>query len=101
MKKTYKEIIEVIKENLELEDFANEYYDRVSLGLGEIKEVNQTGGEDEGSHWESVKYFVDHDIYISVVGCYSSYNGTDFYDGWDSCSEVRPFEIIKTIYKKI
>ena len=101
MKKTFKEILEILEENIELEDFAHECYDKTSLGLGEIKEIYQKGGEDQGSDWESVKYFVDHDVYLSVVGCYSSYDGTDFYDGWDCCSEVRPFEVLVTVYKKI
>ena len=100
MKKTYKEILDTLKEKLySIDEFANEDYDEKDLDLGEIKEVFQKGGEDEGSHWESVKYFVDHDVYIRVIGSYSSYNGTDFYNGWRSCSEARPFEKIITVYK--
>jgi len=101
MKKTFLEILEILKDNLELEEFANEDYDSVALGLGQIKEVAQEGGEDRGSHWESVKYFVDHDVYIRVVGRYSSYAGTNFYREWQACSEVRPFEKIITVYKNI
>ena len=51
------------------------------MGLGEIKEIEQYGGEDQGSTWYSVKHFVDHDVYIRTDGYYQSYNGTDFYDG--------------------
>jgi hypothetical protein len=102
MKKTFKEILEVLKENMKsVKEFAYEDYSDKTLGLGEIKEVHSEGGEDEGSHWESVKYFVDHDVYISVVGYYQSYDGTEFYEGWNSCSEVRPIEKIVTFYENI
>ena len=60
----------------------------ISLGLGEVVEVEQKGGEDQGSEWYSVKHFVDHDVYIKTEGYYSSYNGTDFHDGYGF--EVRP-----------
>lgn len=69
---------------------------RESLGLN-WEEVHQEGGEGEGDHWESVKYFKDHNIYIKVVGFYSSYNGTDF-SGWSSCSEVKPKQVEITVY---
>jgi hypothetical protein len=100
MKKNYNEILEVLKEKINSVNlFAYEDYDEKDLNLGEIKEVHSEGGEDQGSHWESVKYFVDHDVYISVVGYYTSYDGTDFYDGWDCCQEVRPIEKIVTFYE--
>jgi hypothetical protein len=103
MKKTYNEILEILKENIDsVHQFAYEDYDETSLNLGNIKEVYHEGGEDQGSHWESVKYFEDHDVYISVVGYYTSYDGTDFYNGWDGCcSEVRPIEKIVTFYESI
>lgn len=62
-------------------------------------EVEQVGGEGEGDHWHSVKYFPDHDIYIKVTGFYQSYDGTEFYDGWDCCKEVRPQEKTITVYQ--
>lgn len=51
------------------------------IGLGEIKEIEQYGGEDQGSTWYSIKHFVDHDVYIRTDGYYQSYHGTDFYSG--------------------
>lgn len=54
------------------------------LGLGIVVEVDQYGGEDQGSTWYSVKHFVDHDVYIRTDGYYQSYNGTDFHDGYGS-----------------
>lgn len=64
-----------------------------SLGLGEIIEVEQYGGEGEGSIWYSVKYFPVHDVYIRIDGSYTSYHGTDFYLGHGK--EV--FPVTKTI----
>jgi hypothetical protein len=63
------------------------------------EEIDQKGGEDQGSHWHSVKYFKDHDVYIKVTGWYSSYNGTDFEDWDEACSEVRPQQKIITVWE--
>lgn len=72
------------------------------LGIGGFEEVEQYGGEGEGITWYSVKYFPKHDIYIKVSGYYTSYNGTEFYDGFEgSCSEVRPEKVEVTQYNPI
>jgi len=63
------------------------------LGLGPIEEMEQVGGEGQGDLWYVVYHFVDHGVYIKTRGSYSSYNGTDFYEGWGS--EVKP--TLKTI----
>lgn len=98
-KMNFEQIMDVLKDKIEsIDSFAFEDYDVEELGLGEIKEVDQVGGEGEGDHWHSVKHFVDHDIYIYVRGSYSSYNGTDFWDEWGACSEVRPQEKTITVY---
>ena len=98
-KKSYDEILEVLKEKIySVSDFADEDYDKEDLGLGEIVEVHQEGGEEQGSHWESVKHFKDHDVYIKVTGYYSSYNGTAF-GGWGDCSHVTPQEKVITVYE--
>lgn len=62
---------------------ANEYWQK-QIGIGSWKEVDQYGGEDQGSTWYSVKHFIDHDVYIRTDGYYQSYNGTDFHDGYGS-----------------
>lgn len=96
----YQEILEVLKTKIDsVEDFAYEDYDANNLELGEIEEIHQEGGEGQGDHWESVKHFKDHNIYIKVTGFYSSYNGTDFYNEWDCCSEVVPKEKTITVYE--
>jgi hypothetical protein len=90
MKKSFKEIVEILQKHIEnVYDFAFQYYDPIEE-LGEIKEVKQQGGEGQANTWYSVKYFKDHDVYIRVDGWYSSYNGTDFDDGWNCLSEVKP-----------
>jgi len=100
MKKSYEQILAVLEEKINsVSEFAYEDYSPADLDLGEIKEVHSEGGEDEGSHWESVKHFVDQDVYISVVGYYTSYDGTDFYDGWGCCQEVRPVDRVVTFYE--
>ena len=65
--------------------------------LGPCKEVHQVGGEGEGDHWESVHYFKNHDVYISVSAFYSSYNGTDF-DG-SEFEEVKPQQKTIIVYE--
>ena len=98
--KNYNEILEVLKSKIEdVREFAYEDYDKEETELGEIKQVDSHGGEDEGSDWYRVFHFVEHDVYIKVQGWYSSYNGTDFSDGWDCCSEVSPQEKTITVYE--
>ena len=93
------EILEVLKEKLEnVSTFAYEDYDEEELGLGKIEEIYQHGGEGEGSNWWSVKFFKDHNVYIKVSGYYTSYNGTDFDEGWECCTEVKPQTKTITVY---
>lgn len=97
----YSEIIEKLKDSdISVNNFAYEDYNVEELGLGEIKEVEQYGGEGQGDTWYSVKYFVDHDVYIRVEGWYSSYEGSNF-DGWSSCKEVKPVKKTITVYNDI
>lgn len=65
--------------------------------LGEWKEVEKYGGEGQGETWYSIKHFIDHDVYIRTDGYYSSYNGTDFNDGYGS--EVKPVQKTVTAYE--
>lgn len=66
------------------------------LGLGEVEEVDQYGGSGKGDTWYSVKHFKDHDVYIRIDGYYSSYNGTDFEEGYGR--EVKPKEKVITVF---
>lgn len=67
------------------------------VGLGKIVEIDQYGGEDQGSTWYSIKHFVDHDVYIRTDGYYQSYNGTEFYQGFGR--EVKPKQKTVTVYE--
>lgn len=66
-------------------------------GIGQWEEVEQVGGEGQGDHWHSVKYFKDHDVYIMTIGRYSSYEGTEFYDGYGK--QVFPKQKTITVYE--
>jgi len=70
-----------------------------TLGYGEVKEVDSHGGEGEGEDWWVVFHFIDHDVHIKVDGWYQSHNGTEFEEGWGSCSEVTPTQKTITVYE--
>jgi len=95
--KTAQEILDIIKENMSISEFAYEDYDSEELGLGKVEEVDRYGGEGQGSTWYSVKHFVEHDVYIRTDGWYSSYDGTYFDEGYGT--EVRPVEKTVTFYE--
>lgn len=100
-KLTYEQIIEKLKsKGITSKNFAYEDYDHDGLELGEINEVKQKGGEDQGSEWYSVKHFVDHNIYIRIDGYYSSYDGTDFDNNLENCcKQVTPQKKKITVYE--
>lgn len=96
-KLTAQEVIGLIeKAGISIDEFAYGDFESPE-GVGEFEEVEQHGGEDEGSEWYSVKYFKDHDIYIKTEGYYTSYNGTDFESGYGN--EVKPVKKSITIYE--
>lgn len=71
-------------------------------GVGTFKEIEQKGGEDEGSEWYSIKHFPDHDVYIKVEGYYTSYDGTNFDGEWHgNVYNVRPEKVTITVYKRV
>lgn len=102
-KLTGKEILDRLEDFFEaegrdgIEQFAEGYFDEEELGLGEIQEVDQYGGEGEGERWWSTKHFIDHDVYIKTRGDYSSYNGIDFDYGYGE--EVRPVQKTITVFE--
>lgn len=99
MKLTAKEILEKLDIFFEGEVSIYAWYefDEKDLGLGEIEEVDNYGGEGQGDTWYTVRYFKDHDVYIKTNGFYSSYNGTDFDYGFGE--EVKPVEKTITVYE--
>ncbi len=91
-KLSYNEILEVLKRELnnEVWRFGERCFLYSQLGLGEIKEVANYGGEGKGETYYRVYHFIEHDVYIRVDGFYSSYNGVDFGDWNEACKEVKP-----------
>lgn len=96
----FEEILEETKKlySESVSDFAYDESNTIP-NVGNFKEIDQHGGEGEGERWWSVKHFVDHNVYIKVKGFYSSYNGVDFFDGWDCCEEVTPKEKTIIVYE--
>lgn len=99
-KLTYEQILEVIKDEEDsVSEFAYTGNNSDYLGLGEVKQLDSHGGEDEGSDWWRVYHFTKHDIYIKVSGYYQSYSGTEF-DGWDdACEQVKPAQKMVTVFE--
>ncbi len=92
----FEEIINVLtKISEEVSEFA---YGDFPEELGKVQTVYSNGGEDRGSDWIRVYHFIDHNVYISFSGYYSSYNGTDF-EGWDDVTEVFPKQKTITVYE--
>ena len=89
-KLSYNEILEVLKENIDVRDFADEDYPKQQLNLGEIQLVQSYGGVGKGDLWYVVYYFIEHGVYIRVDGFYSSYEGVEFEDWDEACKEVKP-----------
>lgn len=78
------------------ERFAEGDWNEGLLDLGEVKLVDQYGGEGQGETYYNVWHLVEHDVYIRVDAFYSSYGGPD-YDGYDF-TEVKPVEKTITVY---
>ena len=98
-KKSFNEIVDILKSTINKEDFEYLQLDKYLniLNLGKIECVSSYGGEDKGSEFYNVQYFVDHDVYIKLEGYYSSYEGVD-YGGFDY-EEVRPIQKTITVYE--
>lgn len=97
----FQEILSALKESYGDSDSYESCIDRFAIDFNESSpaggfiQVEQKGGRGQGDEWYSVKYFPEHNVYIKVTGYYSSYDGTEFVDGWDSCKEVSP--VTKTV----
>ena len=99
-KLTFQEIIQKAKDlEYEVSDFG--HGDISEEEFGEVEEIYDArqGGEGKGEYWVRVYHFKDHDVYLKAVGYYQSYNGTEFYEGWDSFSECKPSQKTITVYE--
>jgi len=94
---TAQEIIEKLKEvdNLEGFVYGSKTFELEVFGDSEI--VDEVGDEEGGGEYSHVvRYFKDHDVYVKVIGCYSSYNGCDWEDEY---IHVKPVEKLVTFYE--
>jgi len=90
-------IAELKKQNEDVSEWA---YGDFPKELGETQEVFSKGGEGEGEDWQRVYFFKEHNVYLKFKGFYSSYNGTDFDNGFDEhCEIVVPKEKTITVYE--
>lgn len=64
--------------------------------IGEFETVQKYDYDDETYHIFYVYHFKDHDVYMKVIGYYSSYSGETFQD----CFEVKPVTKTITIFEK-
>ena len=95
---TAKEIIEEVeRQGISVDEFGYGDFDSPLENIGEWEEIEQYGGEGQGETWYSIKFFKDHDVYIRTDGFYSSYNGTDFEEGFGE--EVKPKLKTITVYE--
>ncbi len=67
----------------------------VFKSIGEVKEVAQKGGEDQGSEYYYI-YSIG-DFLVKVEGHYTSYDGTEWGD--NDFKEVRPTTKTVTVYE--
>jgi len=98
-KLTFNEIVEHLNNTTTIDEFAyvGRYGKKTIIEvLGEVKEVDSYGGEDQGSDWYTVKHLVEHDVYIRIDAYYSSYEGADFVDSY--YEEVFPTEVKRIEY---
>jgi hypothetical protein len=97
-KLTAEEIIERLKKaDVSVKAFAWGDFGKDMDEIGPWVEVDQYGGEGQGDDWYSVKHFTEHDVYIRTQGYYSSYEGTEFDNGYGD--EVRPKQVMITVYE--
>tara|TARA_R110000868_G_scaffold76573_6_gene220168 strand:- start:5164 stop:5610 length:447 start_codon:yes stop_codon:yes gene_type:complete len=99
---TYEPIVEVIgdwQSNRDKRSARRTKYLNENTILGGCVEVDGNGGSDRGSDWWRVYHFTKHDVYLKIRGYYTSYEGVSLEDGWDSCSEVVPKQVMVTIYE--
>lgn len=102
-KLNFEEILKLLKNNYSIEDIAFENFELKDFKnlVGNHEIVARRGGEDKGSDWYIVYYFINHDIYMKIQGYYSSLFGVEFSDGWENAYEVKPQTKTITVYEQI
>lgn len=75
---------------------SQEFKDEIAK-LGNIKMVENFGGEGKGDDYYKVYHFIDHDVYIKFQGWYASHQGSEY----EEMYEVRPKEVTTTQYNRL
>lgn len=86
--------LEEIAWNLDCEDSsaANKFIEEIA------KEVDSTGGEDQGSDASYTYHFPREGVYLKISGHYASYHGYD----WDDPYYIaQPVNKVITVYEKV
>lgn len=96
------------KHNVSLKEFANCYYCDAEFKaelegvVGSFQNIfcerTEGGGDYDGA--QSVVYFKDHDVYLSIEGSYYSEDGCDFSYA-DDLDIVEPVEVKAIQYRKV
>lgn len=90
---------EVNSSQLALQDIEDSFIEQIQSELGKFElafgpERTKGSGDYDGA--QAVYHFSDHDVYISIQGCYSSEGGMDFDGGM---YVVEPVQVTTTVYK--
>lgn len=95
----FNEIVFILKDKLKKNNFRNlnDIFPNIKSKLGDIELVYSYVNNSDGE-CEFVNHFITHDVYISLSGYYSSYDGYDF-DGFEYI-EVKPKEKIIIVYEQ-
>jgi len=100
---TYKEINDKLKElsgsvneAREILEYPDEETEKI---FGKIESIDSYGGEGQGETYYNIFFFPEHDVYLRIDGFYSSYEGVDYIEGWDSISQVKPKQKTITVYE--
>lgn len=97
-KLNFEQITDILYAKYDKYDFEH-LEDEFDEDLGKIEMVNQEGGEGKGEYYEIVNHFIDYDVYIKLIGWYSSYDGVDF--SGNDYEEVIPKQKTITVYESI
>lgn len=93
--KTFKEIVEILKEKVDLIQWCYDDFDKEELEkeLGSFERIEEHGGEGEGQNYYTIDYFKEHNVYVKLQASYYSYHGVETEGAY--FVEVFPTEVTK------
>lgn len=82
-----------------IEEFVDGFCDLEELDLGPCPIVDSVGDTEGGGEYSHViRHFSEHNVYIKVTGCYTSYHGCEWEEIYE---EVIPVEKSIIVYNKV